>query len=47
MKEAWCDPQGDKGNLVLNKEEKKKKGQGSHPHIKCIATTYLATLMEK
>ena len=46
---AWCNPKGDKGNLVSNgMEEKKKEGQGSRPlHIKCTTTTYLAALMEK
>ena len=46
---AWCNPKGDKDNLVSNgMEEKKKEGQGSRPlHIKCTTTTYLAALMEK
>ena len=30
MKGARCNPKGNKGSLVLNKEEKKKEGQGSH-----------------
>ena len=30
----------EKGNLALNKKEKKNEGQSSHPlRIKCIATT--------
>ena len=39
-KGEWHNPRGDKGNLVLNKEEKKKEGQSGHPLcIKCTATT--------
>ena len=48
MKEPWCNPRGDDGNSVLNKEHKKKKGQNSHSlRIKCIATTCLTALMAK
>ena len=36
-KGAWCNPRGDKGNLVLNKEEKKKEGQSGH--LLCIKYT--------
>ena len=39
-KGARGNPRGNKGNLVLNKEEKKKEGQSGHPlHIKYTATT--------
>ena len=39
-KGARGNPKGNKGNLVLNKEEKKKEGQSGHPFlIKCTATT--------
>ena len=39
-KGARGNPRGNKGNLILNKEEKKKEGQSGHPlHIKYIATT--------
>ena len=40
LERAWHNLRVDKGNLALNKEEKKKKGQSSHPlRIKCIAIT--------
>jgi len=39
-KGARRNPMVDKGNLVLNKEEKKKEEQNSYPlRIKCTATT--------
>ena len=47
-KGAWGNSRGNKGNLVLNKEEKKKEVQDGRPlRIKCTVTTQLATLMEK
>ena len=40
LKGAWRNPKVEKGNLALNKEEKKKEGQSNHPfYIKCTATT--------
>ena len=37
---AWGNPRGNKGNLVLNKEEKKKEVQDDRPlRIKCTETT--------
>ena len=40
LKGAQCNPRGDKGNLVLNKEEKKNEWQNGHSfRIKCTATT--------
>ena len=37
---AWGNLRGNKGNLVLNQEEKRKEVQDGHPlHIKCTATT--------
>ena len=36
---AWGNSRGNWGNLVLNKEEKKKEVQDGRPlHIKCTAT---------
>ena len=39
LKGARHNPKVEKGNLALNKKEKKKEGQSSHPLIKCTATT--------
>ena len=40
VKGAQCNPREENGNLALNKKEKKKEGQISHPLcIKCTATT--------
>ena len=40
VKGARCNPREEKGNLALDKKEKKKEGQISHPLcIKCTATT--------
>ena len=40
LKGARHSPMVEKGNLALNKKEKKKERQSSHPlRIKCIATT--------
>ena len=40
LKGARCNPKVEKGNLALNKEEKKKEGQSNHPlRIKCTTTT--------
>ena len=37
---AQGNPRGNKGNLVFNKEEKKKEGKSAYPlRIKCTATT--------
>ena len=40
LKRARRNPMVEKGNLALNKKEKKKERQSSHPlRIKCIAIT--------
>ena len=40
VREAWCNSREKKGDLVLNKEKKKKEGKSSHPlYIKCTVTT--------
>ena len=40
LERAWHNLRVDKGNLALNKKEKKKKEQSSHPlRIKCTAIT--------
>ena len=40
VKGAHCNPREEKGNLALNKKEKKKEGQISHPfRIKRTTTT--------
>ena len=40
LEATQCNLRENKGNLVFNKEEKKKEGQSSHPlRIKCTATT--------
>ena len=37
---AWGNPRGNKGNLVLNKKEKKEEVQDDRPlHIKCTVIT--------
>ena len=40
VKGARCNPREKKGDLALNKEEKKKEGKFSHPlRIKCTVIT--------
>ena len=48
VKRGRGNPRENKGNQVLNKEEKKEEEQSGHSlRIKCTATTELTALMEK